>query len=90
MVWMAVLAAGVDKVQLGADKVLAVKDLVPLLCLKERESAPHRTPILANHSCAFCRYSLCSRFLCCCSRHSPILVSSVPSFIRPANLLSCP
>jgi hypothetical protein len=43
LVWMAVLAAGVKTVKMGADTVLAVADVVPALCLKTSRSArpPH-------------------------------------------------
>ena len=40
LVWMAVLAAGVKTVKMGADTVLAVADVVPALCLKTSRSAP--------------------------------------------------
>ena len=36
LLWMAVLAAGVKAVRLGADTVLPVADLVPVLALKEK------------------------------------------------------
>ncbi len=42
LVWMAVLAAGVTKVKMGADTVLEVADVVPALRLKEKGSASIR------------------------------------------------
>ncbi len=39
LVWLAVLAAGVKRVGLGADKVLEVAQLLPILDLKKTGSA---------------------------------------------------
>ena len=39
--WMAVLAAGVKSVKMGADTELLVADLVPALHLKAKGSAPY-------------------------------------------------
>ena len=41
LLWMAVLAAGVESVKMGADLVLRVADLLPALRLKEKGSAPY-------------------------------------------------
>ena len=43
---MAVLAAEVKTVKVGADMVLKVADVVPALCLKTSRSAPHHTPAM--------------------------------------------
>jgi hypothetical protein len=44
LVWIAVLAAGVARMKMGADEVLTVAELVPVLRLKEKKYAPPKRP----------------------------------------------
>ena len=62
LVWIALLAAGVTTVKMGADTVLLVSELVPVLRLKDKGYAPPTRPPRHNPAvpaagpqcCCFC------------------------------------
>jgi hypothetical protein len=74
LVWLAVFEAGTTAVRMGADRLVAVADLVPALCLKERGS-------VALPSCCPATFHPSTLLPCCPAALWPF---------HPAALPPCP